>query len=68
MQLGPIPTATGGGFLKDALAARRFKRLGLQRIVLLIAFGYARVSEQGTLGFHKRPFVHGTTGQGNQPP
>ena len=69
VQLGPVPTAPQRDFLKDAPAAGGSERLGLQKVVLLVALGYAGIAEQrapagGAAVFHKRAFAHGAGSHG----
>ncbi len=70
MQLRPVPAPAGRRLFKQPPATRGPERLGLQGVVLLIAFGDTRVAEQQAgrselAGFHKRPFAKDRTQVGN---
>src|SRR5271169_741426 len=65
MQLRPVPTATRCHLFEQTSAASSSEHLGLQQVVLLVAFGHAGIAEQhvaigGLAVFHKRAFAHGS--------
>ena len=46
VQLRPVPSSTGGGFLEQTLTTGGFERFRLQGVVLFVPFGNAGVAEE----------------------